>query len=72
MPRVTALTAGTRSVVKCYSTPVLRGSLLRAPGTELAAEGIIPASVHQSAATKIYILIIFSRLAYVRLVIIPT
>jgi hypothetical protein len=54
-----------------YPTPVSHGSLLRAPGTELAAESIIPAGVHQSTATKIDVLIIFSRLAYVRLVIIP-
>lgn len=54
-----------------YPTPVAHGSLLRAPETELAAEGIIPAGVHQSMATQIEVLIIFSRLAYVRLVIIP-
>lgn len=54
-----------------YPTTVAHGSLRRAPETELAAEGIIPAGVRQSTATKIDVLIIFSRLAYVRLVIIP-
>jgi len=53
-----------------YPTPVSHGSLLRAPGTELAAEGIIPAGVHKFTATKIDVLIIFNRLAYMRLVII--
>ena len=70
MLRVTALTAETINVGMFYPTPFSHGSLLRAPGTELAAEGIIPADVLQSTATKIDV-IIFSRLAYVRLVIIP-
>jgi hypothetical protein len=57
---------------KCSAPPQLpAGRYFRPPRTELTAGGIITAGLHQSTATKIDVLIIFSRPSYVRLVITP-